>query len=147
MDGLTIIWQTIPIFIGCFTCFKLSALWGNFPAAILATEQPSLYTFGVWDEFRSKETKQKTKQQQTTTNMADDRREASSLKNLLETVYEVHRKDIKTYTSGHLNSSKLLKPPDERHKRWETADKPPIRYFELFPIFRSFTAWLIFQYA
>lgn len=60
--------------------------------------------------------------------MADNKRESSSLKNLLETVYEVHRKDIKTYTSGHLNSSKLLKPPEARHKRWETADKPPIRY-------------------
>ncbi|XP_073229884.1 uncharacterized protein C6orf118-like [Porites lutea] len=59
--------------------------------------------------------------------MADNKRESSSLKNLLETVYEVHRKDIKTYTSGHLNSSKLLKPPEARHKRWETADKPPIR--------------------
>ncbi|XP_068698111.1 uncharacterized protein C6orf118-like isoform X1 [Montipora foliosa] len=61
--------------------------------------------------------------------MADDKhaRSASSLKNLLETVYEVHRKDIKTYTSGHLNLSKLLKPPDDRHKRWESSDKPPIR--------------------
>ena len=61
-----------------------------------------------------------------TTNMADDK--PSSLKDLLETIYEVHRKDIKTYTSGHLNSSKLLKPPGERHARWETSDKPPIRY-------------------
>ena len=64
---------------------------------------------------------------QGTTNMADDKRETSSLKKLLESVYEVHRKDIKTYTSGHLNASKLLKPPEARHKRWETADKPPIR--------------------
>lgn len=63
-----------------------------------------------------------------TTNMADDKRKPSSLKELLETIYEVHRKDIKTYTSGHLNSSKLLKPPGERHARWETSDKPPIRY-------------------
>ena len=62
--------------------------------------------------------------------MADNKRESSSLKNLLETVYEVHRKDIKTYTSGHLNSSKLLKRPEARHKRWETADKPPIRYVQ-----------------
>ena len=60
--------------------------------------------------------------------MADDRRKPSSLKDLLETIYEVHRKDIKTYTSGHLNSSKLVKPPVERHARWETSDKPPIRY-------------------
>ena len=66
-----------------------------------------------------------------TTNMADDKRKPPSLKDLLETVYEVHRKDIKTYTSGHLNSSKLLKPPGERHARWETSDKPPIRYVSL----------------
>lgn len=63
-----------------------------------------------------------------TTNMADDKRKPSCLKDLLETIYEVHRKDIKTYTSGHLNSSKLLKPPGDRHARWETSDKPQIRY-------------------
>lgn len=62
-----------------------------------------------------------------TTNMADEKRKPSSLKDLLETIYEVHRRDIKTYTSGHLNSSKLLKPPGERHARWETSDKPSIR--------------------
>lgn len=60
--------------------------------------------------------------------MADEKRKTSSLKDLLENIYEVHRKDIKTYTSGHLNSSKLLKPPAERHTKWETSDKPPIRY-------------------
>ncbi|XP_058952483.2 uncharacterized protein C6orf118-like [Pocillopora verrucosa] len=59
--------------------------------------------------------------------MADEKRKSSSLKNLLETVYEVHRKDIKTYTSGHLNSSKLLKPQHQRHAKWESSDKPPVR--------------------
>ena len=62
--------------------------------------------------------------------MADDKhpdRSSSTLKNLLENVYEVHRKDIKTYASGHLNLSKLLRPSDDRHKRWEASDKPPIR--------------------
>ena len=63
-----------------------------------------------------------------TTNMADEKRKSSSLRNLLETVYDVHRKDIKTHTSGHLNSSKLLKPPDQRHTKWKTSEKPPIRY-------------------
>ncbi|XP_015760014.1 PREDICTED: uncharacterized protein C6orf118-like [Acropora digitifera] len=62
--------------------------------------------------------------------MADDKhpdRSSSTLKNLLENVYEVHREDIKTYASGHLNLSKLLRPSDDRHKRWEASDKPPIR--------------------
>ena len=103
------------------TCFKESAFEGNFPAAILKcwlTEPP-------WDGIGSGanpslETKK-------ITNMADEKRKSSSLKNLLETVYEVHRKDIKTYTSGHLNSSKLLKPQHQRHAKWESSDKPPVR--------------------
>ena len=56
------------------------------------------------------------------TKMAD-----RNLKGLLENVYDVHRKDIKTYASGHLNPSKLLKPQEACHTKWETSDKPMIR--------------------
>ena len=111
--------EQIPFLIA-FTCFNESAFCGNFPAAILGgcvTKPVNLWDLGRV-LFQGDEG---------TTNMADDKGDTSSLKNLLESVYEVHRKDIKTYTSGHLNPSKLLKPPEARHKRWETADKPPIR--------------------
>ena len=58
--------------------------------------------------------------------MADERKQ-SSLNSLLEKVYEVHRKDIKTYTSGHLNSNRLLKPPEKRHMTWDASEKPLLR--------------------
>ena len=56
-----------------------------------------------------------------------DKTNPRALKDLLENVYEVHRKDIKTFTSGHLNPSKLLKAEEKRHARWKTSDKPPVR--------------------
>ncbi|XP_032238155.2 uncharacterized protein C6orf118 [Nematostella vectensis] len=59
--------------------------------------------------------------------MAEEREQQRPLRNLLENVYTVHRNDIKTYASGHLNPSKLLKSEDERHKAWESSNKPPIR--------------------
>ena len=82
---------------------------------------------GHWNQFSSP-------RRLNTTIMADDKhsdKSSSNLKNLLETVYEVHRKDIKTYASGHLNLSKLLRPSDDRHKRWEASDKPPIRWVQV----------------
>lgn len=49
------------------------------------------------------------------------------LRPLLNSVYEVHRKDIKAYTSGHLNPGKLLKREKERHMTWESSKWEPSR--------------------
>ena len=92
----------------------------QFSSRHIVAERPGRFFCGDWNQFSSP----------TRTIMADDKhpdRSSSTLKNLLENVYEVHREDIKTYASGHLNLSKLLRPSDDRHKRWEASDKPPIR--------------------
>ncbi|KAK3748801.1 hypothetical protein QZH41_016022, partial [Actinostola sp. cb2023] len=59
--------------------------------------------------------------------MADKHDEDRPLRSLLNVVYEVHRNDIKTYTSGHLNPSKLLKNQQERHTSWESSKWPAVR--------------------
>lgn len=73
--------------------------------------------------------------------MADKQQQKAvrPLKPLLNAVYEVHRKDIKAYTSGHLNPGKLLKRDQERHLPWETSTRPPIRSgFYTFQFFKRF---------
>ena len=46
---------------------------------------------------------------------------------LLESIQDVHKEDIKTYVSGHLNQSKLNKFENARHETWATSMQAPVR--------------------
>ena len=49
----------------------------------------------------------------------------TGLRQLLDDIQLVHSQDIATYTGGHLNESKLWKPPEEAtHQPWESSMKP-----------------------
>lgn len=46
---------------------------------------------------------------------------------LLQDIQDVHKKDIKSYVSGHLNQSKLNKFENTRHETWATSKEAPVR--------------------
>lgn len=46
---------------------------------------------------------------------------------LLRNIEAVHKEDIKTYVSGHLNQNKLYKFEKAGHETWSTSLGAPVR--------------------